>query len=59
MEVWQVLLQKANYSFNHDLWTQAEEYYHQAIECLEQRWQKDEENIVFKMPPELRKERVK
>jgi hypothetical protein len=45
MEVWQVLLQKANYSFNHDLWSQAEEYYHQAIECLEQRWQEDEENI--------------
>jgi hypothetical protein len=43
--MWKALIQKANDSFNHDLWPQAEEYYHQAIECIEQKWQGDAENL--------------
>jgi len=45
MEMWQLLLQKGNQSFNHELWSHAEEYYHQAVECLEQNWQADIENM--------------
>jgi len=45
MEMWQLLLQKGNQSFNHELWSNAEEYYHQAVECLEQNWQADIENM--------------
>ncbi|MBU2893272.1 hypothetical protein KO495_08015 [Colwellia sp. D2M02] len=47
MEIWQALLQRANYSFNHNLWAQAEEYYHQAIECLEEKWRDDIENVAL------------
>jgi len=43
--MWQLLLQKGNQSFNHELWSHAEEYYHQAVECLEQRWHDDLENM--------------
>ncbi len=45
MEAWQVLLQKGNYSFNQEQWLHAEESYHQAIECIEQYWLIDIENI--------------
>ena len=45
MEMWQILIQKGNHSFNHELWSHAEDYYHQAVECLEQRWQEDIENM--------------
>ncbi len=38
MEVWQLLLVKGNDSFNKQKLPLAEEYYHQAIECLEQKW---------------------
>jgi len=38
MEVWQLLLLKGNNSFNKQELLLAEEYYHQAIECLEQQW---------------------
>ena len=38
MEVWQILLLKGNDSFNRLELPLAEEYYHQAIECLEQKW---------------------
>ncbi|KGJ89754.1 hypothetical protein [Colwellia psychrerythraea] len=38
MEVWQLLLLKGNDSFNRLELPLAEEYYHQAIECLEQKW---------------------
>ena len=41
MEIWQTLLQKGNHSFNHESWDHAETYYHQAVSCLEQRWQVD------------------
>ncbi len=44
METWQVLLQKANYCCNQQQWLQAEESYHQAIECIEQLWHIDIEN---------------
>lgn len=39
MEVWQLLLVKGNDSFNKLQLPLAEEYYHQAIECIEQQWQ--------------------
>ena len=39
MEVWQILLLKGNDSFNKQELLLAEDYYHQAIECLEQQWQ--------------------
>jgi hypothetical protein len=45
MEMWQLLLQKGNKSFNHESWSHAEEYYHQAVECLEQKWKDDFENM--------------
>ena len=38
MDVWQVLLLKGNDSFNRLELPLAEDYYHQAIECLEQKW---------------------
>lgn len=44
MEVWQLLLLKGNDSFNRLELPLAEEYYHQAIECLEQQWQVDIDN---------------
>ena len=39
MEVWQLLLLKGNDSFNKQDLLLAEEYYHQAIEGLEKKWQ--------------------
>jgi hypothetical protein len=39
MEVWQLLLVKGNNSFNKQELQLAEEYYHQAIECIEHQWQ--------------------
>lgn len=44
MEVWQSLLLKGNDSFNKLSLPLAEEYYHQAIECLEHEWHADIEN---------------
>jgi tetratricopeptide (TPR) repeat protein len=44
MEVWQLLLLKGNDSFNKLDLPLAEEYYHQAIECLEQQWCADIED---------------
>lgn len=44
MEVWQLLLQKGNFHFNHENWYEAEECYQQAVECLEQFWLADIEN---------------
>ena len=44
MEVWQLLLLKGNDSFNKLELPLAEVYYHQAIECLEQKWQADIED---------------
>jgi len=38
MDIWQLLLVKGNDSFNKQKLPQAEEYYHQAIECLEAQW---------------------
>ncbi len=45
MEAWQILIQKAEYNLNHEQWFQAEESYHQAIQCIEQQWLLDIENI--------------
>ena len=39
--MWQALLKKADQSINYQLWSQAEEYYHQAVECLEQHLTED------------------
>lgn len=44
MDVWKLLLLKGNDSFNKLELPLAEEYYHQAIECLEQQWCTDIEN---------------
>ncbi len=44
MKAWQVLLQKANFSFNQEEWFYAEELYHQTIESIEQLWIEDIEN---------------
>jgi hypothetical protein len=49
MEVWQLLLVKGNDSFNKQKLPLAEEYYHQAIECLEQEWHADIENSSLLM----------
>ncbi|WP_057830151.1 DUF2753 family protein [Colwellia sp. TT2012] len=49
MEVWQILLLKGNDSFNKQQLLLAEEYYHQAIECLEQLWQENIEDCELLM----------
>jgi hypothetical protein len=49
MEVWQLLLVKGNDSFNKQELLLAEEYYHQAIECLEQQWHTNIENSNLMM----------
>lgn len=49
MEVWQLLLVKGNDSFNKQELLQAEEYYHQAIECLEQQWHTNIEDSTLMM----------
>lgn len=41
MEVWKLLLLKGNDCFNKQAFPLAEEYYHQAIECIEQKWLAD------------------
>ena len=49
MDVWQLLLLKGNESFNKLELPLAEEYFHQAIECLEQKWRADMENSILLM----------
>ncbi len=49
MEVWQLLLVKGNDSFNKQHLPLAEEYYHQAIECLEQQWHANIEDCELLM----------
>jgi hypothetical protein len=49
MEVWQMLLVKGNNSFNKLDMLLAEEYYHQAIECIEQEWYANIENCNLLM----------
>ncbi len=49
MEVWQTLLVKGNNSFNQLDMLLAEEYYHQAIECIEQEWHANIENCNLLM----------
>ena len=49
MEIWQLLLVKGNDSFNKQELPLAEDYYHQAIECLEQEWHADLENSSLLM----------
>lgn len=41
MKLWHLLLEQGNYRFNQQQWSEAEELYHQAIECLEHHWQKN------------------
>jgi len=49
MEVWQILLVKGNDSFNKQELLLAEEYYHQAIACLELQWHADIEDSNLMM----------
>jgi hypothetical protein len=49
MDVWQLLLIKGNDSFNKLELPLAEEYYHQAIGCLEQEWRADIEDSKLLM----------
>jgi len=47
--MWQTLLVKGNNSFNKLDMPLAEEYYHQAIECIEQEWRTNIENCNLLM----------
>jgi hypothetical protein len=49
MEMWQLLLVKGNNSFNKQELLLAEEYYHQAIECIEKKWHADIEDSNLMM----------
>lgn len=49
MEIWQTLLVKGNNSFNQLDMLLAEEYYHQAIECIEHEWHANSENCNLLM----------
>jgi len=49
MEIWQLLLVKGNDSFNKQDFLLAEEYYHQAVQCLEQEWHANIEDSCLMM----------
>jgi len=49
MDIWKLLLVKGNDSFNRQKLSQAEEYYHQAIECLEAQWHANIEDSALLM----------